>query len=57
MAARTKLYEDAQVIFAKEAPAFLFAHSQTYVVTAKKVSGFLQDPLGLHRFDDVDVTE
>jgi len=57
MAARSKLYEDAQVIFAKEAPAFLLAHSQTYVVTDKKVSGFLQDPLGLHRFDDVDVTE
>ena len=45
------------MIFAKEAPAFLLAHSQTYVVTDKKVSGFLQDPLGLHRFDDVDVTE
>jgi dipeptide transport system substrate-binding protein len=57
MAERTKLYEDAQVIFAKEAPAFLLAHSQTYVVTDKKVSGFLQDPLGLHRFDDVDIAE
>jgi dipeptide transport system substrate-binding protein len=56
-AERTKLYEDAQVIFAKEAPAFLLAHSQVYVVTDKKVSGFVQDPLGLHRFDGVDVTE
>jgi dipeptide transport system substrate-binding protein len=57
IAERTKLYEDAQVIFNKEAPAFLLAHSQVYVVTDKKVSGFVQDPLGLHRFDGVDVTE
>ena len=57
MAARAKFYEDAQVIFAKDAPAFLFAHSQVYVVTDKKVSGFVQDPLGMHRFDGVDVTE
>jgi dipeptide transport system substrate-binding protein len=57
MAERTKLYEDAQVVFNKDAPAFLMAHSQVYVVTNKKVSGFMQDPLGLHRFDGVDVTE
>ena len=57
LAERTKLYQDAQVIFAKDAPAFLFAHSQVYVVTDKKVSGFVQDPLGMHRFDGVDVTE
>jgi dipeptide transport system substrate-binding protein len=56
-AERTKYYEDAQVIFAKDAPAFLFDHSQVYVVTDKKVSGFVQDPLGMHRFDGVDVTE
>jgi len=57
MAARTKAYEDAQVIFAKEAPAFLLAHSQVYVVTDKKVTGYTQDPLAMHRFDNVDVTE
>jgi dipeptide transport system substrate-binding protein len=56
-AERAKLYEQAQVIFAKEAPAFLLAHSQVYAVTNKKVSGFVMDPLGLHRFDGVDVTE
>jgi dipeptide transport system substrate-binding protein len=57
MAARAKAYEDAQVIFAKEAPAFLLAHSQVYVVTDKKVTGYTQDPLAMHRFDNVDITE
>ena len=57
IAERTKYYQDAQVVFAKEAPAFLLAHSQVYVVTDKKVQGFVQDPLGMHRFDGVDVTE
>ena len=57
MAERTKFYEDAQKVFAADAPAFLFAHSQVYVVADKKVSGFVQDPLGMHRFDGVDVTE
>jgi len=56
-AERTKAYEDAQVIFAKEAPAFLLAHSQVYVVTDKKVTGYTQDPLAMHRFDNVDITE
>ncbi|WP_421761248.1 ABC transporter substrate-binding protein [Devosia sp.] len=57
MAERTKLYEQAQVIFAKEAPAFLLAHSQVYAVTRKGVTGFMMDPLGLHRFDGVDKAE
>jgi dipeptide transport system substrate-binding protein len=56
-AERTKYYEDAQVIFNKDAPAFLLAHSQVYVVTDKKVTGYTQDPLAMHRFDNVDVTE
>ena len=36
---------------------FLLAHSQVYVVTDKKVTGYTQDPLAMHRFDNVDVTE
>jgi dipeptide transport system substrate-binding protein len=56
-AERAKLYEQAQVIFAKEAPAFLLAHTQVYAVTRKNVSGFFMDPLGLHRFDGVDKAE
>ena len=57
MVERTKLYEQAQVIFAAQAPAFLLAHSQVYAVTRKNVSGFFMDPLGLHRFDGVDKAE
>ena len=55
MAKRTADYEQAQVIFAKDAPAFLLAHSNVYVVMRKNVTGFVQDPLGMHRFDNVDV--
>jgi dipeptide transport system substrate-binding protein len=54
---RTKLYQQAQVIFAKEAPAFLLAHSQVYAVVSNKVSGFMMDPLGIHRFDGTDKSE
>ena len=54
---RTKLYEQAQVIFAKQAPAFLLAHSQVYAVVRNNVSGFKMDPLGIHRFDGVDKAE
>ncbi|MBN9072325.1 MAG: ABC transporter substrate-binding protein [Rhizobiales bacterium] len=56
-AERTKLYEEAQVVFAKEAPAFLQAHSQVYNVVRKNVSGYLMDPLGIHRFDGTDKAE
>jgi dipeptide transport system substrate-binding protein len=57
MAERTKLYEEAQVVFKREAPAFTLDHSQVYAVTNKKVTGFMMDPLGIHRFDGVDKTE
>ena len=33
------------------------AHSQVYAVVRKKVSGFVMDPLGIHRFDGVDIAE
>ena len=56
-AERAKLYEQAQVIFKKEAPAFTLAHSQVYAVTRKNVTGYMMDPLGIHRFDGVDKTE
>jgi dipeptide transport system substrate-binding protein len=57
IAERTKLYEQAQVVFKAEAPAFTLGHSQVYAVTTKKVTGFKMDPLGIHRFDDVDKSE
>ena len=56
-AERTKLYEEAQVIFKKEAPWATLAHSTQYVPMAKNVTGFVQSPLGDYTFDTVDLTE
>jgi dipeptide transport system substrate-binding protein len=47
----------AQVIFHDDAPAYLMGHSQVYFVASKKVSGVVQDPLGMHRFDGADIAE
>ena len=57
VAERTKLYEQAQVVFKREAPWATIAHSVVFMPMSKKVSGFIMDPLGYHRFDDVDVAE
>ena len=57
MAERTKLYEEAQVVFKREAPWNTLDHSLVFVPVSKKVSGFFQDPLGYHRFDGVDIAE
>ena len=54
-AERTKLYEEAQVIFKEQAPWATIAHSTVFMPVAKNVTGFVQDPLGYHRFDDVDL--
>ena len=54
---RVKLYEEAQVIFKKEAPWATLAHSTQYVPMAKNVTGFVQSPLGDYTFDTVDLTE
>jgi dipeptide transport system substrate-binding protein len=56
-AERTKLYEEAQVVFKREAPWATLDHSIQYMPMSKKVKGFVQDPLGYHRFDDVDIEE
>jgi dipeptide transport system substrate-binding protein len=44
--ARTKLYEQAQVIFKKEAPWVPLAHSTVFKAMSKKVKGYKVDPLG-----------
>ncbi|MDP0926492.1 ABC transporter substrate-binding protein [Paracoccus onubensis] len=54
---RTKLYEEAQVVFKEEAPWFTIAHSTTYVPMAKGVTGFVISPLGDYVFDTVDIAE
>ncbi len=56
-AERTKLYEDAQVVFKREAPWATIAHSTTFVPMSKAVIDYRLDPLGSHRFDGVDLAE
>ncbi|MFC3206466.1 MAG: ABC transporter substrate-binding protein [Mesorhizobium sp.] len=56
-AERAKLYEQAQVVFKKEAPWATIDHSTVFMPMSKKVTGFTQDPLGIHRFDNVDIAE
>ena len=54
---RTKLYEEAQVIFKEQAPWATIAHSTVFVPMSKKVTGFKQSPLGDYVFDGVDIAE
>lgn len=52
-AERTKLYEQAQVIFKEEAPWVTIAHSIVYEPVRKEVTGYKIIPLGLHVFEGV----
>jgi len=56
-AERTKLYEQAQVVFKREAPWATIAHSVVFMPMSKKVIGYKMDPLGGHRFEGVDLAE
>jgi dipeptide transport system substrate-binding protein len=56
-AERTKLYEQAQVIFKEQAPWFTIGHSIVTVPMSKAVQNYKIDPLGSHRFDGVDIIE
>ncbi|MBN9216796.1 MAG: ABC transporter substrate-binding protein, partial [Mesorhizobium sp.] len=56
-AERAKLYEQAQVIFKEQAPWATLAHSKVFMPMQKTVTGFAMDPLGIHRFDGVDIAE
>jgi dipeptide transport system substrate-binding protein len=55
-AERTKLYEQAQVIFKQEAPWLTVAHAVTFVPMRKEVTGFKIDPLGAFVFYGVDIS-
>jgi dipeptide transport system substrate-binding protein len=55
--ARTKLYEQAQVIFKEEAPWFTIAHSVVHMVLSNKVVDYKMDPFGIHRFHGVDLKQ
>ena len=54
-AERTKAYEEAQVVFKREAPWATIAHSIVHMPMRKNGTGYKMDPLGSHRFDGVDI--
>ncbi len=54
---RKPLYDQAQVVFKEQAPWATIAHSIATVPMRKSVTGFAQDPVGIHRFVGVDKTE
>jgi dipeptide transport system substrate-binding protein len=54
---RLPLYEEAQVVFKREAPWATIAHSVVHMPMSKKVTGYIMDPLGGHSFEGVDISE
>ena len=54
-AKRTKLYEQAQIVFKQQAPWATIAHSVVFVPMSKKVVNFKIDPLGGFIFYGVDL--
>jgi len=57
VAERTKLYEDAQVVFKREAPWVTIAHSVVFKPVRKEVIDFKISPFGAHIFYGVDIKE
>jgi dipeptide transport system substrate-binding protein len=56
-AERTRLYEEAQVVFKKNAPWATLDYSTVITPMAKKVKGFVMGPLAYHDFQTVDIAE
>ena len=56
-AERTKLYEQAQVIFKQQAPWFTIAHAVQIKPVRKEVIDFKLSPFGRHSFYGVDMTK
>ena len=54
-AERTRLYEEAQVIFKEQAPWITIAHSIVFKPIRKEVQGFKISPFGHHYFYGVDL--
>jgi len=54
---RTKLYEQAQVVFKEQAPWATIAHSVVFKPVRKEVKNFKIDPFGGHVFYGVDIEE
>ena len=57
MAERTKLYEQAQVVFKEQAPWFTIAHSVALKPVRNEVIDFKISPFGSHVFYGVDVAK
>jgi len=55
VAERTRLYEQAQVIFKEQAPWATIAHSVVYMAMLPSVTGYKVHPLGSHIFYGVDI--
>jgi dipeptide transport system substrate-binding protein len=55
LAERTKLYEEAQVVFKREAPWNTVAHSVVHQPVRKEVVDYKIDPFGAHIFYGVDL--
>ena len=56
-AERTKLYEQAQVVFKEQAPWFTIAHAVQLKPIRKEVIDFKLSPFGRHNFYGVDIKE
>ncbi len=56
-AERTKLYEQAQVVFKEQAPWFTIAHAVQTKPVRKEVIDFKLSPFGRHTFYGVDIKE
>ncbi|WP_296425539.1 ABC transporter substrate-binding protein [Yoonia sp.] len=56
-AERTRLYEEAQVVFKDQAPWATIAHSVVYMPMRPEVEGYIVHPLGGHIFYGVSLTE
>ena len=56
-AERTKLYQQAQVIFKEQAPWFTIAHAVQLKPVRKEVIDFKNSPFGRHNFYGVDIKE
>jgi len=54
---RTKLYEQAQVVFKEQAPWFTIAHAVQLKPISKNVIDFKLSPFGRHSFFGVDIKE
>ncbi len=56
-AERTRLYEEAQVIFKEQAPWATIAHSVVFMPLRPEVEGYVMDPFGGHVFSGVSLAE